>query len=70
METWADDIRQGTFAVTTRVYLKAYPMFETINTIAGGIVCKDQSAYEKIIDEMVELQLPLRAANQTVCPIP
>lgn len=60
-------ISAGAFAVTTRVYLKAYPSYHAINTVGGGIVCENKDSYSNVISAMVDLQLPLRDANQSVC---
>ena len=57
----------GTFAVVTRVYLKAYPAFETINTVSGQVICQDNDSYIEMIGALLDLQVPVRNAGQAVC---
>ncbi|KAF2177939.1 FAD-binding domain-containing protein [Zopfia rhizophila CBS 207.26] len=64
---WAMRGGGGTFAVVTRVYIRTYPAFKAVNTIAGQIACANYSAYSELIGRLVDLQLPMRNAGHTAC---
>lgn len=64
---WALRGGGGTFAVVTRVYFKMYAAFKAVNTFGGQVVCANKSAYSELVSRLVDIQLPLRRHNQTVC---
>ncbi|KAJ3492527.1 hypothetical protein NLG97_g5329 [Lecanicillium saksenae] len=62
---WALRGGGGAFAVVTRVWLKTYPAFKTINTVSGVVACADAASYNNLISAMVDVQIPSRKAGQT-----
>jgi hypothetical protein len=63
---WAMRGGGGTFGVSTRVWLKTFPAFKAVNTVTGGIVCKDRNSYKNMVGTLMDLQKPLRQAGFTV----
>lgn len=61
------DDGSGAFAAVTKVYIKAYPAFKTINTVTGKLKCHSQESYAKLIDAIIDLQVTLFDLEHPVC---
>lgn len=63
---WALRGGGGAFGVVTRVWLKTYSAFKTINTVSGVVQCADSASFASLISNIIDVQIPTRAAGQTV----
>jgi hypothetical protein len=52
--------------VVTRVYLKTYPAFAAINSLAGTILCSNASTFNNLISALVDVQVSVRDHGHAV----